>query len=121
VRVPLFSGIGNRTDAPALAQDIHSKYTLGIGNLALDLSQVRLPKSETFVKATVGIGNLHVTAPQNATVDVVGRTQAGEVQLLGQDDNGLHVRSHIVDRTGSGRVLVLDVRTGIGKVVVTRG
>jgi hypothetical protein len=30
------------------------------------------------------------------------------------------VRSHIVDRTGSGRVLVLDLRTGLGKVRVLR-
>jgi phage shock protein PspC (stress-responsive transcriptional regulator) len=121
VRVPLFSGIGSRSDSPAVAQDIHSKYTLGIGKLALDFSHVRLPKGETFVKATVGIGDLRVTVPQNATVDVLGRVQAGDVRLLGQDDSGTHVRSHIVDRTGSGRVIVLDVRTGIGKVEVMRG
>lgn len=121
VRVPLFAGIGDRSDSPAIAQDIHSKYTLGIGKLELDFSRVQLPKGQTFVKATVGIGDLRVTVPQNATVDVVGRTQAGDVVLLGQDDNGTHVRSHIVDRTGSGRVIVLDLRTGIGKVVVSRG
>jgi phage shock protein C len=121
VRVPLFAGIGNRSDSPAIAQDVHSKYTLGIGRLSLDFSQVRLPKGETFVKATVGIGDLRVTVPDNATVDVVGRTQAGDVRLLGQEDSGTHVRSHIVDRTGSGRVIVLDVRTGIGKVEVERG
>ena len=121
VRVPLFAGIGDRSDSPAIAQDIHSKYTLGIGKLGLDFSRVQLPKGQTFVKATVGIGDLHVTVPQNATIDVVGRTQAGDVVLLGQDDNGMHVRSHIVDRTGSGRVIVLDLRIGIGKVVVSRG
>jgi phage shock protein PspC (stress-responsive transcriptional regulator) len=120
VRVPLFAGIGNRSDTPAVAQDVHSKYTLGIGQLALDFSNVQLPKGQTFVKATVGIGDLHVTVPHNATVDVVGRVQAGDVRLLGSDDNGTHVRSHIVDRTGSGRVLVLDLRTGFGKVEVTR-
>ena len=121
VRVPLFAGIGSRSDSPVVAADIHSKYTLGIGKLALDFSHVQLPKGQTFVKATVGIGDLRVTVPQNATVDIVGRTQAGDVRLLGQDDGGTHVRSHVVDRTGSGRVIVLDLRTGIGKVVVTRG
>jgi len=120
VRVPLFAGVGNRSDAPAIAQDIHSKYTLGIGQLELDFSNVQLPKGETFVQATVGIGDLRVTVPENATVDVVGRAQAGDVRLLAQDDNGLHVRSHIVDRTGSGRVIVLNLRTGLGQVVVTR-
>jgi phage shock protein PspC (stress-responsive transcriptional regulator) len=120
VRVPLFAGIGSRSDSPAVAQDIHSKYTLGIGKLGLDFSNVKLPKGQTFVKATVGIGDLRVTVPHNATVDVVGRVQAGDVSLLNQDESGTHVRSHIVDRTGSGRVIVLDLRTGIGKVEVTR-
>jgi phage shock protein PspC (stress-responsive transcriptional regulator) len=120
VRVPLFAGIGSRSDAPAIAQDIHSKYTLGIGKLALDFSNVKLPKGETFVKATVGIGDLRVTVPHDATVDVVGRAQAGDVTVLNQDQGGTHVRSHIVDRTGSGRVLVLDLRAGIGKVEVIR-
>jgi len=120
VRVPLFAGIGNRSDSPAIAQDIHSKYTLGIGKLDLDFTNVQLPKGQTFVKATVGIGDLRVAVPQNATIDVIGHAQAGDVQLLDQDDNGLHVRSHVVDRTGSGRVLVLDLRTGLGKVEVVR-
>jgi hypothetical protein len=54
-------------------------------------------------------------------VDVQGRTQAGELLLLGERDSGTHVSSHVVDRTGSGRVLVLDARTGLGRVEVDRG
>jgi predicted membrane protein len=73
------------------------------------------------VKATVGIGDLKVIVPANASVDVQGRVQAGQVQVFGESDNGTHVRSHVVDRTGSGRVLVLDVRTGLGQVQVERG
>jgi len=59
--------------------------------------------------------------PANASVDVKGRSQAGKVVLLGEEDSGTHVSSHVVDRTGSGRVLVLDARTGLGQVEVERG
>lgn len=121
VPVNLFAGIGNRSDTPAVASEIHSKYSLGIGKLALDFSHVQLPKGETFVKAKVGVGDLHIVVPQNATVDVRGQAQVGDVDLLGQRDDGTHVHSHLVKRTGSGRVLVLDARTGIGQVVVARG
>jgi phage shock protein PspC (stress-responsive transcriptional regulator) len=120
VRVPLFAGIGDRHDRPAVAADVHSKYTLGIGSLALDLGDVTLPKGQTFVRATVGIGSLHVVVPADATVDVEGRVQAGVVRLLGETDDGTRVHSHIVDRTGSGRVLVLNLRTGFGRVEVSR-
>jgi phage shock protein PspC (stress-responsive transcriptional regulator) len=121
VRVPLFAGVGDRVDTPAVAADVHSKYTLGIGDLSLDFSQVTLPKGQTFVKATVGIGKLHVLVPANATVRAEGRVQAGDVNLLDQSDQGTHVHSHVLDRTGSGRVIVLDLRAGLGKVVVERG
>ena len=120
VRVPLFAGVGDRLDRPAAAADVHSKYTLGIGDLTLDLARVSLPKGQTFVKATVGIGTLRVFVPADATVDAKGRAQAGVVQLLDERDDGTHVHSHVVDRTGSGRVLVLDLRTGLGEVHVSR-
>jgi predicted membrane protein len=121
VRVPLFAGIGDRTNTPIDAANVHSKYELGIGDLTLDLANVSLPKGQTFVKATVGIGNLKVIVPADASVDVQGRAQAGHVQLLGENDDGTHVRAHVVDRTGSGRVLMLDVRAGLGRVQVQRG
>jgi predicted membrane protein len=73
------------------------------------------------VQAELGIGDLHVIVPENATVDVDGRVQAGDVVVLGRKDSGTHVHSHVIDRTGSGRVLVLDLRTGLGKIVVERG
>jgi len=121
VRVPLFAGIGDRTNTPVDAANVHSKYELGIGDLTLNLANVSLPKGQTFVKATVGIGNLKVIVPPDASVDVVGRAQAGNLQLLGENDDGTRVRAHVVDRTGSGRVLMLDVRTGLGRVQVERG
>jgi phage shock protein PspC (stress-responsive transcriptional regulator) len=116
VRVPLFAGIGDRT-----YYTVHSKYTLGIGDLRLNLTDARLPKGQTFVKARVGIGELRVFVPANATVDVDGHVQAGSLVLFGERDEGTHVHSHVVDRTGSGRVLVLDLKTGLGKIEVVRG
>ena len=121
VRVPLFAGIGDRVDRPVDVRDVHSKYELGIGDLTLDFAGVSLPKGQTFVRATVGIGDLKVRVPANASVEVEGRVQAGQLRLLGERDSGTHVHAHVVDRTGSGRVLVLDARTGLGKVEVERG
>jgi phage shock protein PspC (stress-responsive transcriptional regulator) len=121
VRVPLFAGVGDRVDRPAVAADVHSKYELGIGDLRLDFAGVALPKGQTFVKARVGIGDLKVIVPADASVEIEGRVQAGQLRLLGERDSGTHVHARVVDRTGSGRVLVLDARTGLGKVEVERG
>jgi phage shock protein PspC (stress-responsive transcriptional regulator) len=120
VRVPLFAGVGQRVDQPVDVSDVHSKYELGIGSLTLDFGGVSLPRGETFVKARVGIGDLKVFVPADATVEVEGRVQAGQLHLLDEHDSGTHVSAHVVDRTGSGRVLVLDARTGLGNVEVER-
>jgi phage shock protein PspC (stress-responsive transcriptional regulator) len=121
VRVPLFAGVGDRTIQPAAVSELHSKYELGIGKLIVDLSDVGLPRGETFVKTTVGIGHLLVVVPKNATVEADGRAQGGDVVLLGREENGAHVHQTVVDRVGSGRVLVLDARIGFGKITVERG
>lgn len=121
VRVPLFAGIGDRTVQPVSAAQVRSTYELGIGALTVDLSGIELPRGETFVKTTVGLGRLVVRVPRDATVEVDGRAQGGDVVLLGREDRGAHVRSTVVDRVGSGRVLVLDARVGFGKIDVRRG
>jgi phage shock protein PspC (stress-responsive transcriptional regulator) len=121
IRVPLFNGIGHRAIVPANASQLYSQYSLGMGKLTIDLTGMPVPRGQTFVKATVGIGDLDVIVPANATVDVKGRADAGDVQLLDQNQGGFHTTSRVIDRTGSGRVLVLDLHTGYGKVEVQRG
>jgi phage shock protein PspC (stress-responsive transcriptional regulator) len=115
IRVPVWSGIGSRT-----YETVHSKYTLGVGDLRIDLRDADLPKGQTFVNANVGIGNLRVIVPKDATVDADARTQGGDIVMFGREDSGTRVHTHIVDRTGSGRVLVLHLKTGLGKVSVIR-
>jgi phage shock protein PspC (stress-responsive transcriptional regulator) len=115
VRVPVFSGVGDRTYT-----DIHSKYTLGVGKLTIDLGDEQLPKGQTFVRADLGIGNLRVIVPPDASVDLDAHVQAGNVVAFDRKDDGTHVHTRIVDRTGSGRVIVLDLHTGLGKVEVER-
>jgi phage shock protein PspC (stress-responsive transcriptional regulator) len=120
VSVPFSAGVGHRDIAPASVSSLESPYELGIGNLRVDLSNVRFPIGVTHVKTHVGIGELRVVVPRNVSVELDGRAQAGDVRLFGSDSNGSHVRQQLVERTGSGRVLVLDARVGLGQVRVER-
>jgi hypothetical protein len=122
VRVPVFSGIGNQVDHPATVAAVHSSYEHGIGNFRVELQDVSLPVGSTHVKVTLGIGNLTVTVPSDVTVAVDGRASAGNVRLLGHEDNGTHVHEKVVDAgTHPARVLVLDARVGLGQLTVQRG
>jgi phage shock protein PspC (stress-responsive transcriptional regulator) len=115
VRVPVWSGVGERT-----YETVHSKYELGIGSLELDLRYAKLPKGQTFVRADLGIGRLKVIVPEDATVELRSRIQAGDIDALGRHQDGSRIDTRVTDRTGSGRVLVLDLRLGFGHVAVER-
>jgi phage shock protein PspC (stress-responsive transcriptional regulator) len=122
IRVPLFSGIGDRVEHPATLSALNGTYKLGIGNLDVQLGDVTFPVGETHVKATLGIGDLAVHVPRSVTVVVQGRASAGEVNLFGNTHDGRPVRENVTSiGTEPSRVLVLDARVGVGQVEVFRG
>jgi len=118
VNVHLGRGVGDRTYDVAGIQDLRHDYTLGIGDLRVDLGNVALPAGETRVKAQVDVGNLVVVVPRDAAVRVHGDAQYGQVELFGNSSDG-----HDVDRStraSGARVLVLDAHVGAGKLRVMR-
>jgi len=118
VHVHIGRGIGDRSYTVAGLQDLRHNYRLGIGNLRLDLSGVRLPKGETHVGARVDVGNLDVIVPSRVALQVHGDAQFGQVRLLGRSVEGHNVDDGIAE--SGGRVLVLDAHVGAGDLHVTR-
>ena len=116
--VHLGRGVGERSYVVAGAQDLHRNYRLGIGDLTVDLGNVRFDNGETHVGTRVDVGNLRVIVPQNVALRVHGDAQLGQVEVLGQTADGRNVDKNI-DQVGK-RVLVLDAHVGVGKVSVTR-
>src|SRR5436305_1786724 len=116
--VHLGRGVGERSYVVAGAQDLHRNYRLGIGDLTVDLGNVRFDNGETHVGTRVDVGNLRVIVPQNVALRVHGDAQLGQVEVLGQAADGRNVDKKI-DQTGK-QVLVLDAHVGVGKVTVTR-
>jgi phage shock protein PspC (stress-responsive transcriptional regulator) len=122
IRVPVFSGWGDRTSHPTSVAALSSTYELGVGNFRVDLGDVALPVGETHVKATLGIGHLVVVVPPGATVVADGRASIGDIRLFGHEESGSSVHETATSAGSTpGRVLVLDSRVGIGQVEVVRG
>jgi phage shock protein PspC (stress-responsive transcriptional regulator) len=112
------SGVGERDYVVAGVQDLRSAYKLGIGDMTVDLSNVRFHAGETNVTTRVDVGNLRVTVPDDVALRVRGDAQLGQVELLGQTSDGRNVDKSL-DQPGA-RVLVLNAHVGVGKVQVTR-
>ena len=112
--VSLSDGVGDRSYAPASVADVQDRYELGIGELEVDLSAVEANRP-LRVDASLGIGELRVIVPRDASVAVDAKVKAGSISSLGREDDGRNAR--VV--TGDGRLQVV-ARVGAGEIDVVR-
>jgi hypothetical protein len=118
VDVDLSGGIGEDTERPRSAAELEDRYDLGIGSLKLDLTGLELEEDAT-VDAEVGIGELIVAVPPDATVVVDAHVGAGDIQALGEEEDGFDAD---VEETfdGSGPTLTVKADVGMGAIKVQR-
>jgi len=112
--VSLSDGTGNRVYTPPTAAAIQPSYSLGVGDLRVDLSQIN-PVTPAHVHASVGIGELKVIVPRDAKVTVNAHAKVGELFVLGGHDDGHNAIVHV----GTG-TLRIDARVGAGRIDVVR-
>ncbi len=117
--VDLGKGVGDRAVAVTSVENLKSTYTLGIGTLELDLSQMDIPLGETRVDARVDVGELHVIVPNDVALDARGTVEIGDVNLPGNvSGSGRNVESSVLEK--GPRVLVINGHTGLGSVTIER-
>jgi phage shock protein PspC (stress-responsive transcriptional regulator) len=117
-RVHVDDGIGDQTYHVADVRDLRSSYKLGIGDLRVNLSELKVPRGETRVSGRVDVGRLLVIVPSDVSLRVRADADFGTVDLLGSSSDGRKVDKSF-DETGR-RVLVLDAHVGAGSVHVDR-
>jgi len=111
-------GIGDRRYVVTDVRALDDEYRLGIGTLELDLSNLQLPAGETRIETSIDVGDLQVIVPAGVALRVHADVQAGQVDVLGNVDDG---RNADIDLSETGeRVLVLDADVGAGSVRIER-
>jgi phage shock protein PspC (stress-responsive transcriptional regulator)/predicted membrane protein len=119
--VHVTQGIGDRHYEPTTAGELQRDYTLGIGSLKLDLTDLRLPPGQTRLKARVGLGELKVTVPRDVQLKINGVTRYGDVDILGRHVDGRDARITIDQTRGEPtRTLALDLHVSAGDLRVER-
>ena len=114
-------GIGERTYRVASQGDLDASYNVGMGTLSLDLSDLTLTES-TSVDITVGAGEMRVRLPADVAVAIDASAGAGEVNLLGEQADGLSVNREYrsPDYDTAEVTLTLDLNVAAGEIEVTR-
>jgi hypothetical protein len=101
--------------------DLQEVYELGAGQLTLDLRGLDLPPGSTEVRVDVGLGDLRIRVPEEATVVVDGRVTAGELRAFGVRVDGVGAQRQVTDvgREGAG-TLEIEAQVGLGTLEVSR-
>jgi phage shock protein PspC (stress-responsive transcriptional regulator) len=114
--VSLGDGVGNRIYTPAAASTMRPSYTLGVGELKLDLSGIGPVTRETHVRAKVEVGELRIIVPRNTAISVNAHAKVGDLYVLDQHEGGRNINV----RGGTGGLLVIDANVGAGRIDVVR-
>lgn len=121
LEVPLGAGIGERSAGATGVADVAPLYELGVGELTVDLGELDLQGGELATAARVGVGQVTVIVPDDATVEVTWQVTAGEAELLGDRHSGRNLdETEVFPGAEGGGTLELDVRVALGQIVVER-
>jgi hypothetical protein len=112
-------GIGQRSIVVIEQSDLAPAYDVGMGGLELDLSGLTLTES-ALVDATIGVGDITVILPPDATVDISASAGAGRVDLFGEVEEGISVhRTFTSDEFDTAEItLTLDLDAAAGNIEV---
>ena len=117
------TGIGMWTkrpcQRPTTTSAIPDRYNLAVGSLRLDLTQLDLPDGTTSVDARVGIGQMVVVVPVDATVVAEARVTAGQLHGFGEERSGISVEHTFQYEVGqAASTLRLDLSAGVGSITI---
>lgn len=116
---------GDAVHRPATLSAVRTDYSMGFGDLVLDLTAVDFETVPTEIRASLVAGDLRVILPADAAVDIDARIGgAGEIQLLAEDgvSGGGAVTDRFRDRgwNSADERVKLDLDLNFGDIVVER-
>jgi phage shock protein PspC (stress-responsive transcriptional regulator) len=118
-------GVGDVNETPATRAQVQSSYLRSAGTVHLDLTKITDTSKAIHTRVRVDAGEILVLVPRTADVDVTCKANVGEVDCLGQTQDGPGSEKKIVNDFGpdgeGGLKIDLDVHAGAGHVEVRRG
>lgn len=110
-------GVGERDYRPRDVGSIQPRYELGIGELVIDLRDVRFPSGTTPLDIDLGMGELRVIVPDEVCVRTDVHVDVGEVRVFGHESGGTDVDWLEQPRNEAGAPeLAINADVGLGAV-----
>lgn len=118
----LRGGLGQRDFVVTDEADLAARYELAVGDMNIDLSRVRITEP-TKIRVVMGTGDLSVILPAETEVSVTATTGAGQINLPGEEADGLAVKRtyRTPAFTTADNALELELEMGAGSIDVRAG
>jgi phage shock protein PspC (stress-responsive transcriptional regulator) len=114
-------GIGQREYRPTAIADLpQNGYSLGVGQLVVDLRDLPWAKGQTVDLSTeLGVGQMIVSVPTSVCVQAHATGKAGELLIRGDKSNGVDPEVDQGAPRSQAPVLKLDSKIQLGQMIVT--
>jgi len=117
--IDLDGGFGEREVRPGTLAEVKKDYRLGMGELVIDLRDVKMPAGDHHVNVGLGAGHALVLVPEGVCVASEARVGIGGVDVFERDGGGIDVDWSDARRApGDTPRLVIDGDIGLGLLEV---
>ena len=118
----LSGGVGTREVRVTSTAALEPSYSVGLGQVTLDLRRLDLSSDET-IEVDVGAGYAEIIVPADVRVEVNASSRAGYVEAFNVSDEGLFNDLFQIDApaTSTGPTLTIDANATFGYIEVSRG
>ena len=111
----LEGGVGEKRFTPQTVDEIRPEYRVGVGEMVVDLRDLKLPPGQTQVNVRVGIGEARILVPADACTSIDGDIGVGAADIPNRVDEGPDIAIREQPRQ-----LVINADLGIGHLQVDR-
>jgi hypothetical protein len=112
--------MGERHFDPASLAELRPLYTLGVGELTVDLSDLDFTGTTRDLELQVGMGELLLIAPHDVNVEVHGQAGIGEATAFGIHSEGMGAAVDTTDPALNAGTLRVKFSVGLGEGTVRR-
>jgi phage shock protein PspC (stress-responsive transcriptional regulator) len=113
--------VGEAFFTPRTVANSTLSYRQAVGRMTVNLSSTEFAKPTTTINSRLGVGEMIVIVPDNATVTVNTRTDLGGYELFGRESKEMSPRDNVTyPGCEGGPKLTLNLRTGVGETRVHR-
>ena len=105
---------------PDTFTDVEEFYSIGVGNLVIDLRELPWNGETIDITARVDAGNIEIRVPEDVGIVGEATVDVGRVGAPGRESAGLGSPGLDFDETGTEGTLVLDAHVDVGNIDINR-